>query len=124
MAPASSAALDTAWRIHEAHVDWTGKVDAKASFPLALESAATATTIALTAQGRVFSAFPSPVECWLYWIGLGGLGVAAVFALIVVAPRLRGSKAKRQPTRTSSTSATHGTGTPRNWPLTLTSETC
>lgn len=94
-APDSSAALDTAWKIHAAQVDWTGKVDTKASFAFALESAAIATTIALTAQGRVFSTFPSPLEAWLYWIGLVGLGVAAFFALSVVAPRLRGGMAKK-----------------------------
>ena len=31
-------ATDTAWRIHGALVDWTGKVDTKASFALTIES--------------------------------------------------------------------------------------
>src|SRR3712207_62647 len=31
--------VDTAWRIHGAIADWTGKVDTKASFVLTIESA-------------------------------------------------------------------------------------
>lgn len=46
--------VDTAWRIHQAQTDWTGLVDVKASFIFAIASASMATTVALSATGRVF----------------------------------------------------------------------
>lgn len=48
----ASHALDTAWRIHGALVDWTGKVDSKASFTVGVESAALAGVITLSASSR------------------------------------------------------------------------
>lgn len=88
-----SRALDTAWRIHQVQVDWTGRVDAKAGFAFTIESAAIATTVALTASGRLFSALD---EWWLsalYAFGLVSLLVAAGLAAVVVIPRLRSSNA-------------------------------
>ena len=46
--------LDTAWRIHGALVDWTGKVDAKASFAFALESAGLGVIVTLSGRDRLF----------------------------------------------------------------------
>ena len=91
--PSDPSALDTAWRIHAAQTDWTGKVDAKASFAFALESAAIATIVALSAKDRLFSALPGFTP-WLYWSGLLLLIVGAGLAVTVVAPRLRGRRSK------------------------------
>lgn len=88
-------AIDTAWRIHAAQTEWTGKVDAKASFAFALESAAIATVVALSAKDRLFSALPG-LTPWLYWSGLLIMVVGAGLAVTVVAPRLRGRKAKAE----------------------------
>lgn len=83
--------VDTAWRIHQAQADWTGKVDAKASFIFAIASASVATTVALSANGRVFHDI-SPT--WLkigYWLGLACLLSGVLLASLVVVPRLRRS---------------------------------
>lgn len=81
--------IDTAWRIHTAIVDWTGKVDAKASFALAFESAALAGILTLSSDHRRLAHL---VGFWvnaLYWIGLISLAVALLLVLYVVRPRLR-----------------------------------
>lgn len=83
------SALDNAWRIHAAQTDWTGKVDTKASFALALSSAALGTTVALSASGRTFSHVSGWAENALYWSGLGAILAGAFCALLVVVPRLR-----------------------------------
>lgn len=64
--------VDTAWKIHAAIVDWTGKVDTKASFALALESAAIAAIVSLTASGRKLSGLSGWPRATL-WIGIGCL---------------------------------------------------
>ncbi|KQP01418.1 Pycsar system effector family protein [Leifsonia sp. Leaf264] len=105
-------AIDTAWRIHAAQTEWTGKVDAKASFAFALESAAIATVVALSAKDRLFSALPG-LTPWLYWPGLLLLLVGAGLAVTVVAPRLRGRTA-----RSESASNYIYFGHARNWKAT------
>jgi hypothetical protein len=82
-------AIDNAWKIHAAQVDWTGKVDTKASFAFALESAIIATTVALSASGRLFSDLPPGIGPLFYWLGLLSLVAGAFFALVVVRPRLK-----------------------------------
>lgn len=89
------SALDNAWKIHAAQVDWTGKVDAKASFAFALESAVIATTVALSADGRLFSSLPPGVVSVFYWLGLLFLAAGSFFALVVVRPRLKASQIER-----------------------------
>jgi hypothetical protein len=91
-----SASVDAAWRIHQAQADWTGKVDAKASFAFAIESAAIATVVALTAKDRVFSGLD---QWWLVGLYAGGLVLmlaAAGLAALVVVPRLRSKAAARE----------------------------
>ncbi|MFF2316974.1 Pycsar system effector family protein [Arthrobacter sp. NPDC058097] len=87
-------AIDNAWKIHAAQVDWTGKVDAKASFAFALESAAIVSTVALSAQGRIFGDLNDPAAAWFYGIGLTLILVGAVFAVAVVIPRLKSDLVK------------------------------
>lgn len=84
-----SSSLDTAWRIHGALVDWTGKVDAKASFAFTIESAGVATTVALSGDKRMFSALDGPWQNVLYYGGIVALLIAAAFSVWVVIPRLR-----------------------------------
>lgn len=85
-------AVETAWRIHASVQDWIGKVDAKASFAFGLEAAVFTATVALTSRGNVFHDLTSWVEVALLALGLTLIGVAAFFASIVVAPRIRSSK--------------------------------
>ena len=91
-----SAAVDTAWKIHAAIVDWTGKVDTKASFALALESASIAAIVSLTASGRRLSDLTSPWAHTAFWLGLACLMGAALTAASVVIPRLRSSGLKAE----------------------------
>ncbi|WP_426593826.1 Pycsar system effector family protein [Cellulomonas sp. McL0617] len=73
-------------------MDWTGRVDTKAAFAFTIESAAIATIVALTANGRLYSSLAGWWTVVLYVVGLGLLLVAAGFAALVVIPRLRRSK--------------------------------
>jgi hypothetical protein len=83
-------AIETAWRIHGALSDWTGKVDAKASFAFALESAGIATAVALGDENKLYSKLEGPWQEVLYYGGMLALTLAAAFAVWVVIPRLRG----------------------------------
>lgn len=89
-------AIETAWRIHGALGDWTGKVDAKASFAFALESAGVATAVALGDENRLYSKLEGPWQEVLYYGGLLALSLAAVFSVIVVIPRLRMFHVKKE----------------------------
>lgn len=87
-----AAAVENAWRIHATLADWTGKVDAKASFALAIESAVIATIVTLAGDNRRLSHLTGAWQNGLYWTGLVLL-VAAVIAIItVVVPQLRSRK--------------------------------
>ncbi|TJZ41976.1 hypothetical protein FCH28_36005 [Streptomyces piniterrae] len=91
-------AADTAWRIHTALMDWTGKVDTKASFALSLESAAV-TALAAFSGDVVDASFGRGrwAVVALYWTGVGLLMAAIVMAVVVVMPRLDGAAAKADP---------------------------
>jgi hypothetical protein len=88
--------IDNAWKVHAAQVDWTGKVDAKASFAFGLESAAIVAVVALSAKGRIFGDLSDPAAAWLYGIGLALILVGAVFAVTAVIPRLKSDDVKRK----------------------------
>jgi hypothetical protein len=81
--------LNTAWQIHAAQMDWTGKVDAKAGFVLAINSAAIATAVALSADGLVFHQVGDTSVWWLYGASIVLFGLAALVAVWAVAPSLR-----------------------------------
>lgn len=90
-----SDAADTAWRIHAALMDWTAKVDTKASFALSLESAVV-TALAAFSDDLAPSSFA--VRRWvvaaLYWGGVGLLMAAIAMSVAVVMPRLDSGRAK------------------------------
>lgn len=85
--------VEQAWKIHSAQVDWTGKVDSKASFAFGIESAALGLTVALSASGRLFARLNAPIPNVLYWLGLAALLAGATSSLLAVLPRLRGAEA-------------------------------
>lgn len=82
-------ALETAWKIHGALVDWTGKVDAKAAFAFALESAGLTTIVALSADGRLFGSLQGAFQQITYYTAAIALVIAAGCAMWVVMPRMR-----------------------------------
>jgi len=88
-------AVENAWHIHDAQADWTGKVDAKASFSFAIQSALLAAVVALVAGDKLFTGFRG---WWvgLFIVGVLSLGAGAVTAAWVVAPLLRSKDLKRE----------------------------
>ena len=102
--------LENAWKLHAAQVDWTGKVDAKASFAFAIHSAAFATLISLRGEGRVLSKLSGYIQLSIFVLGCGLILLAALAALKVVIPRLR----SRSLVRESATDYIHF-GHARHW---------
>ncbi|MFF9922850.1 Pycsar system effector family protein [Streptomyces globisporus] len=88
----SPEAIETAWRIHGAIGEWTARVDAKASFALTLESAATAGIIALSADDQMFSDLYGWGVRAPLWLGTMLILAGGIFATLVVVPRLRASR--------------------------------
>lgn len=88
--------IDTAWRIHGAITDWTGKVDAKASFALAIESAILAGVITLSADDHLLADLSGWKELWTYRLGVALLVAAVLAVMSVVLPRLRGRRTKSE----------------------------
>jgi hypothetical protein len=81
--------IDTAWRIHAANVDWTGKVDSKASFALAIETALMAGVVSLTSDQRRLSDLDGFLVRASFCLGLMALIAALLCVVWVVRPRLR-----------------------------------
>lgn len=81
--------VETAWRIHAALADWTGKVDVKAGFALTLESAALGVIVALAKADHHPAQVDGVAPRILFWLGAALLGVAAIASVSVVSPRLR-----------------------------------
>lgn len=95
-ADAEARAVETAWRVHAELGNWTAKVDAKASFALTLDSAATAGIIALSTDDHVLAHLHGWGARVLLWSGTVLILVSGVFAMLVVVPRLRGRKVKAE----------------------------
>ncbi|MDF6017603.1 Pycsar system effector family protein [Streptomyces sp. JH34] len=83
-------AVRTAWQIHAALQESTRTVDAKASFALAMESAALAGIAALAGDGRALDRVTGFAEIVL-WSGVGLIGLSAILAVLVVLPRHDGA---------------------------------
>ncbi|AII10785.1 Pycsar system effector family protein [Rhodococcus opacus] len=81
---------DAAWKVHSALIDWTGKVDTKASFALTIESALLVGVITLSSKDRVFEHLSGWAVFW-YVLGITLLILGVVCAAWVVRPRLRSS---------------------------------
>ena len=80
----------TAWRIYDALADWIGKVDAKASYALTIESGALAGVIALAEPGDRLSMSRAGTVTFITGVVL--LGAGALTAICVVMPRLTSQK--------------------------------
>lgn len=86
----TDTSLDNAWRLHDAQMDWTGKVDAKAAFSLTIQGVLLAASVSLLDE----------VNTCIEYVLLG-LGVVLVLAGVtlaasVVAPRLRTKDVARE----------------------------
>ena len=89
-------AIENAWHIHDAQLDWTAKADAKAAFAFGVDAAILTIVGVLISTGRVFVHF----QHWylLGSFGAGGLLIVAatVAASIGVAPRLKRRQTSKQ----------------------------
>ncbi|MET9616262.1 Pycsar system effector family protein [Kitasatospora indigofera] len=88
-------AVQTAWQIHASLTEVTGRVDAKASFALTIESALLGAVVALSAPGNRLSTISGPLQSTAFWIGITLLSVAALAAVSVVIPRGGGTRSGR-----------------------------
>jgi Family of unknown function (DUF5706) len=88
------SAIENAWRIHNAQVDWTGKVDAKAAFAFGVHSAVIAGVVVLVSTGRVFHPVVHGYTLAVFILGLVFMMAAVILSALVVAPRLRSKKVK------------------------------
>jgi hypothetical protein len=91
--PPDYRAIDNAWQIHQAVIDWTGKVDFKASFVLTFESALIAAVVTLSTKNRQLDDLAGSGSVF-YWAGVVGLGLAIAFVISVVLPLLGAGPAK------------------------------
>lgn len=80
-------AIETAWHIHDYLNDLTSKIDAKASFALALESGALGGVAALSGSGHRLGHLTGWPAQILFWCGVAALGLGALAAVLVVVPR-------------------------------------
>jgi len=92
----SDDSTDSAWKIHSALVDWTGKVDTKASFALTLEAAILSAIVLLTRPQQPISQIASPLGLVVFWLGCALLGGAALAAVSVVIPRTRANQTAQE----------------------------
>ncbi|MEU9335042.1 Pycsar system effector family protein [Streptomyces sp. NPDC048290] len=83
-------ATRNAWQLHTVLAEWTRAADAKASFALALESAAVAAVSALSGTDRALGGISSGPAGAVLWTGTGLLALAAVLAVSAVFPRHAG----------------------------------
>lgn len=88
--------VETAWRIHTALADWTGKVDAKASFALTIESATLAVMVGLSGPDHPFGRLHGFWANSLFWLGVALLALSAIASVSVVAPRTRNRHVKSE----------------------------
>lgn len=83
-----TGAAETAWRIHAAIDDWTGKADQKASFALAIQSAVALAVISMSGDGGVLSGL-SGWAVGAYRAGIALLVIAIGLVIAAVMPALR-----------------------------------
>ena len=85
----------SAWELHRAQSDWTGRVDAKASFSFGIQAAAVTTASALVGAGVL----AQPADWYEFLLFFGAIALLAVGALmgaLVVAPQLRSENLKQE----------------------------
>jgi hypothetical protein len=93
-------ATKTAWQVHSVLAEWTRTVDAKASFALAMESAALAGVAALSGSGHRLGSVSGALPKTALWTGLALdrlVHHAEVYSLKGESYRMRGREIGRIP---------------------------
>ena len=83
-----AAAVEAAWQIHAAQMEWTARVDSKASTALAIQSAALA-AVAFLSDGDQVLGHLGGIERVIFWLGSSLLAASVVCVSFVVRPHLR-----------------------------------
>lgn len=86
--PTANNPVENAWKIHAALVDWTGKVDGKASFVLGLESAIFAALVYLRSDDHLLSVLNNGTASLGFAVGGVLIVVSMLLALWAVTPIL------------------------------------
>ncbi|MFD9571464.1 Pycsar system effector family protein [Streptomyces sp. NPDC059982] len=81
--------LETAWKLHSAISDWTGKADVKASFALTLQSTILAVLGVLAGSSQGTKGLGSGAARPLLWMGVVFLACGACCAAAAISPNLR-----------------------------------
>ncbi|TDD47719.1 Pycsar system effector family protein [Saccharopolyspora elongata] len=89
--------LGTAWKMHAALVEWTGKADLKASFSLTVQSVTLVLMGILTSSGRLAMGSGSGASQILLWAGFLLMAGGASCAAVTISPNLR--KERRGPNK-------------------------
>ncbi|WP_141726002.1 Pycsar system effector family protein [Actinacidiphila rubida] len=87
--------MATAWRLHASLAEWTGRIDAKASFALTIESALLAGVGATSSTGRGFGGLSGWWAHAELWAGVTLLTLSAIAAVLAVLPRVGPARAPR-----------------------------
>ncbi len=90
-----AAAVENAWKLHQAQMEWTSRVDAKAAFALTLESAAITVAVGFGLSGRVFAEDTSGVQLLLFLTGSTLLLAGAALSAYVVTPLLSPGRGRK-----------------------------
>ena len=93
--PPQQLSTEFAWKVHGQLDTWTGRVDSKASFTLAIQTATLGFIVTLTGAGRRFDHLEGSAAV-AFWIGLALVLAALVCSALVVMPRLRRRKLKHE----------------------------
>lgn len=86
-------AQEFAWKVHAALIDWTGKVDTKASIALSLEAAVLVLVIAQSESGKPLAGLDD-FALLLFRVGFCSLLASIALSLLVVVPQLKRRKIK------------------------------
>ena len=83
------SAVERAWKIHDATVQWTSNVDSKASFASAVQIATLGLIATLTGDGGALSEINDGWGLRLFWAGVGTITASLLVVLRAVKPRVR-----------------------------------
>jgi Family of unknown function (DUF5706) len=86
--------IETAWRIHAAHIAWIESADSKAGLAFALQSATITVTLFLTSNGP--AAVAREVDRMVIAAGVAAIMAGAVFSGMVITPHLRTGRLRRE----------------------------
>ncbi len=95
--PTPEDARSNAWKVHDAQVQWTSQVDAKAAFVLAIESGLLAGIVTLSGDNHRLTDLDDDFTRYSYMLGMAFVVAALICVAWVVRPRLRKTDMSKEP---------------------------